>query len=206
MWIRTFQGYKRIHTVSSRLVKQLRRVCAYHGEEVGSTSIGVVSAPSTVGRSPSAVVGETRDGRGRWVPLRGSETSAWGGDGVAEAIGERLCLWFFLERAEALKWPHLGQRYSMQKKGTKDWFTEGQIHEKGNIRASSHMLSLTKPLWLKHFSHINAYRELGDEIVGSSSPSSASANLSYHCFRGGATGNPGVAASRTVIGDQQRGS
>jgi len=67
----------------------------------------------------------------------------------------------FLDRAEALKWPHLGQTYC----------------------ASSHMLSFTRPLWLKHFSQISAYR-FADTLVGdSSSPSSASATLSYHCLR-----------------------
>ena len=62
--------------------------------------------------------------------------------------------------------------------------SQGQWKVEWYIRASSHILSFTSPLWLKHFSHMSAYR---DALAGgaSSSPRSASASLSYHCLRRG---------------------
>lgn len=54
-----------------------------------------------------------------------------------------------------------------------------------NLRVSSQTLSLTRPLWAKHCSQINANR------AWSSSPRTASASLSYHCFREGPDGGWG---------------
>lgn len=69
-------------------------------------------------------------------------------------------------------------------------------NETRHSRASSHKDSLTNPLWVKHRSQINAYRELGELISWSSSPRSASATLSYHRFRGGPMGK-GLGAAET---------
>ena len=70
-----------------------------------------------------------------------------------------------------------------------------------NSRASSHILSFTRPLCAKHFSQMRAYREAVALGTCSSSPKRASASLSYHCLRGGVLGKGG---GKDVAGEYRK--
>lgn len=111
-----------------------------------------------------------------------------------------------MARIDALKWPHLGHMYSIHQ----DIINNQEIDHTRRTkysRASSQYSGLTRPLCAKHFRQMRAYRLAAGVILGSSSPSNASASLSYHCFRGGVTGVAGAEmvstisiAKRTLIG------
>ena len=86
--------------------------------------------------------------------------------------------------------------FRKQKKSQSLKYYGAQNKLMNNLRASSHIFSLTSPLWAKHFSQIRAYRELGEEILGSSSPKMESASRSYHCLRWGCANKGEIAVEK----------